>query len=1217
MTIGRKVRFGYYIALFALFIEAIISIHNADELKATSGLVTHTVEALRQLESLDAQLLQTESAARGYGLTGKSSFQETIKSAPVFIEQKLRSLRTLLADNPGQQRRLDALEPIVAQRLTPLKKVSELQPASDEDRRSQVLALVEEDKSQMAEARRLLAEMSGEERKLLRERQFQAQKVVELGSGTAAMGMMVACVLVLLASGFISRSITKPLNLLRDGALRIGAGDYSYRVAVKTDDEVGQVAPVFNQMAAQIQERQQAMADQTWLKTSLARFSTLIQGQRDLNLVSRTILEELARQIEIRHSVFYLPAVLEGEIFLRLEAAYACENPKAVLKAGEGLAGQCLLTKEHILLEEVPAEYPKITSALGGSSPAAIMIWPLVFEGEVKAVLELARLQRFTPLQLALLEQLAPMFANLLHTIEANLRTEQLLKETKAFAGSLHLHQTELSRKNRELEEQSAKLRKSEQLLQEQHEEVRQANEELEQTNEELQQAGEEMQEKATLLAEQKKAVEETNREMELARAELEEKAGQLAQTSKYKSEFLANMSHELRTPLNSLLILSKILTENAGGTLTAKQVQYADTIHSSANDLLDLINDVLDLSKVESGTVEVDLQPLRLRELVDFAEASFRHVAESKRLDFQIQLAGEAPPLITTDPRRLQQIIANLLSNAFKFTSQGSVTMKISPVRSGWKSGCPSLDQATSVLAFAVMDTGIGIPAEKQGIIFEAFHQAEAGTARKYGGTGLGLSISRDLARLLGGCLTLESVPEQGSSFTLFLPETPDAKTLRALKEVRAPVEFERRPPTGEVKLRTVASNSASADDPLLADDRANIELGDLVLLIIEDDPNFARVLAEFAREKKFKVVVAGTAAGGIALARQLKPSAITLDLILPDGDGWVVLDRLKHDSQTRHIPVHVISAREKQDRGLRQGAVSCLEKPVTKEALEAALSETIKFLQRPVKSLLVVEDDPAQRQSIIELIGNGDVKTTPAATAGEALDALDQGVFDCIVLDLGLPDMSGAALIREIHKRHADASPPIVIYTAKTLTRDEETELRMLSESIVIKDARSPERLLDETALFLHRGQSKLPEFKRRLLDQVQKKDSVLAGRKVLVVDDDIRNIFAITSALESHQMKVLYAESGSGALVVLENNPDIQAVLMDVMMPEMDGFEATRRIRRIERFKKLPVICVTAKAMKGDREKCIQAGASDYITKPVDMDQLRSLLRVWLYR
>jgi CheY-like chemotaxis protein len=861
-----------------------------------------------------------------------------------------------------------------------------------------------------------------------------------------------------------------------------------------------------------------------------------------------------------------------------------------------------LADRRKVVLNDVPADYIKIGSALGDTRPAAVAIIPALHSGEVKAVIELAFLKPCNELQLAFLERLAESLGLVVTTIQASEKTEKLLAASEALTA--------------ELGERSRELRESEQLLKEQQEELRQTNEELEQANEELQQANEEMEERASLLAEQKLGLERSNLEVEEARRALERQSAQLAQTSKYKSEFLANMSHELRTPLNSLLILSKVLADNPDGNLTSKQVQHARTINASGTDLLELINEILDLSKIEAGAVDLDLTEVRFDTFADFLEHTFRPIAEQKRLQFEVKRDAALDESMCTDLRRLQQIIKNLLSNALKFTHQGKVELTIRTARHEWPDKIGLLDTAPKVYAFEVRDTGIGIRPDRLQLIFEAFQQADAGTARKYGGTGLGLSISRELAQRLGGTLQVTSEVGRGSAFTLYLPsEATSAQLAFIAGQMAKDASSVAQPPQPKIEPRHALLSEVEAS--AVADDRDAVQPGDLTLLAIEDDVQFAQVIADFARAKGFKVILAQSAGGGLALARRLRPAAITLDLRLPDADGRMVLDLLKHDPATRHIPVHVISVDEARERMLRAGAVSFLQKPVSKEALDGALARTVEFVKRPMKNLLIVEDDEVQRRALIDLIGEGDVNTVAVGSAQAALEQVRSMTFDCIVVDLVLPDRGGAELLRDVHKELGAAAPPVIVYTAKALTRAEETELRRLSEAIVLKDARSPERLLDETALFLHRVQSKLPEPKRKLLEQVQRDDPALSGRKVLVIDDDVRNIFAITTALESYRMQVVYAESGRTGIELLEANPDVSAVLMDVMMPEMDGFETTNRIRRMERFKHLPIIMVTAKAMKGDREKCLAAGASDYITKPVDMDQLRSLLRVWLYR
>jgi CheY-like chemotaxis protein/nitrogen-specific signal transduction histidine kinase len=696
----------------------------------------------------------------------------------------------------------------------------------------------------------------------------------------------------------------------------------------------------------------------------------------------------------------------------------------------------------------------------------------------------------------------------------------------------------------------------------------------------------------------------------------LEEKAGQLAISSKYKSEFLANMSHELRTPLNSLLILAKLLAENKDENLSEKQVEFARTIYSSGTDLLTLINDVLDLSKVEAGRLELHPATVEIADIQGFVERTFRPVAEQKGLAFAVDVQPDVPVTIRTDGLRLQQVLKNLLSNAFKFTEDGAVGLKIRVAEGGRRFAHPSLDSASQVLAFAVHDTGIGIPKEKQQLVFEAFQQADGTTNRRYGGTGLGLSISREISGLLHGEIRVESTPGHGSTFTLFVPaDLPSAPPRRP-----SPAELRPAPmrigavPQPDVAPQGQAGRQIPAPVP---DDRNQIDEGDRTVLIVENDEAFAAVLLDMAREKEYKGIVAVEGESALSLARQYLPDAITLDIDLQGGmDGWTVLDRLKRSADTRHIPVHIVSAYGTRQRGLRAGALAFLEKPVSKEALDDAFGRISQFIDQRVRHLLVVEDDAVQRNAIVELVGDDDIEITAVSTAAEALETLRTRRVDCMVLDLGLGDRNGFELLEEVKRDPERRDLPIIIYTGRTLTSSDEMALRRYAETIIVKDVKSPERLLDETALFLHRIESHLPEQKRRILEQLHSEDVVFTGKRILIVDDDVRNIFSLTSLLEEHGMEVRYAEHGRDGLAMLREG-EFDLVLMDVMMPEMDGYEATQEIRAIPDYRALPVICLTAKAMKGDREKCIAAGASDYIVKPVDPEQLLSLMRVWLYQ
>ncbi|MEG3848282.1 response regulator, partial [Microcoleus sp. herbarium19] len=1005
----------------------------------------------------------------------------------------------------------------------------------------------------------------------------------------------------------LAANLTTQLRAIAEVAIAVTKGDLTRSISVATEGEVAIVKDNINQMIANLRETTQKNTEQDWLKTNLAKFTRMLQGQRDLETVSKLILSELTPLVSAQHGVFFMMEGIEHDPFLKLLSTYAYRERKNLgnkFKLGEGLVGQCALEKERILLTEVPDNYVKISSGLGESTPLNVVVLPVLFEEQVTAVIELASFRRFSEIHLTFLDQLTESIAIVLNTIASNMRTEELLKQSQSLTEELQSQQKELTESNKRLEQQAQSLRASEELLKNQQEELQQTNEELE--------------EKAELLALQNQEVEQKNREIEQARRSLEEKAEQLSITSKYKSEFLANMSHELRTPLNSLLILANLLSDNSEGNLTQKQVEYTRTIYSAGNDLLGLINDILDLAKIESGTMSVEIEQVLFADLREHLDRTFRQIAQDKKLSFPIELEVGLTKGLYTDAKRLQQVLKNLLSNAFKFTERGEVKLRVEVVREGWNLEIETLTNSATVLAFSVSDTGIGISPEKHRIIFEAFQQADGSTSRKYGGTGLGLSISREIANLLGGEIQLTSRPGAGSTFTLYLPQTYHDSRIADDRPSETSQEIAQLPPA----IAAAAAPSfqlpiAPYPSPAIADDRENIAQGDRVLLIVEDDVNFARILLDMAREQGFKGLVALRSDIGLAMAQEFKPTAIVLDLNLPVMDGWTVLDRLKHNPSTRHIPVQIVSVEDGRQRSLQLGAIAYLQKPVSSEALNKALTDIKGFVDRRVKNLLVVEDDETQRLSIVDLIGNNDVSTTAVGSGAEALATLKLGHFDCIVMDLGLPDMTGFELIEQIKQDPTLKSLPVIIYTGKELTKAEETQLKRMAETIIVKDVRSPERLLDETALFLHRVQANLPAPKRQMLEQLYQNDSTLAGKKVLIVDDDMRNIFALTSMLERYQMEIVYAENGRDGIAMLQNTPDINIVLMDVMMPEMDGYETMQAIRNLPQFASLPMIALTAKAMKGDREKCIEAGASDYITKPVDTEQLLSLLRVWLYR
>ena len=961
----------------------------------------------------------------------------------------------------------------------------------------------------------------------------------------------------------LAANLTTQVRAIAEVATAVTKGDLTRSIQVDARGEVAELKDNINTMIDNLRLTTDRNTEQDWLKTNLARFTNMLQGQRDLTTVGRMLLSELAPLVNAQNGVIYL--VEQPDSGLRLLSGFADTEGRGHtlrLRPGEGLIGQCAMDARRLLINELPSNVVPITSGLFKATPRNIIVLPVLFEGQVKAVIELASLGSFSDLQITFLEQLTAGIGIVLNSIEATMQTEGLLTQSQTLASELQSQQKE-----------------------------------LQQTNEQLEQ-------KAQQLAERNVEVERKNQEIEQARRAVEEKATELALTSKYKSEFLANMSHELRTPLNSILILGQQLSENPDRNLSPKQVEFARTIHSAGTDLLNLISDILDLSKIESGTVSVEVEELYFTTLKDVMSRPFRHEAESRRLSFDVSIDPVLGTSIVTDSKRLQQVLKNLLSNAFKFTEQGGVKLKIASVAGGWSPDHPVLRHAPSVVAFEVSDTGIGIPPEKQKIIFEAFQQADASTSRRYGGTGLGLAISRELANLLGGEIQLRSAPGVGSTFTLYLPLTYSG-TMAVVRPGVAPPRIEPAP----IALKPTA--------PPLLDDRASIAPGDASLLVVEDDPHYARILLDMARDVGFKVLVANNGAEALLLAREHLPMAVSLDIFLPDMLGWTVLSQLKQNPATRHIPVQVVTLDEDRQHGLARGAFSFITKPTSTEGLEAALNRIKLYAQPRRKRLLVVEDSPAEQLSISELLAHDDVELIGAATGQDALEILRREACDCVVLDLRLPDISGFELLDQLRDDPALADLPVVVFTGRELSPEEDLQLHAFARSVVVKGVESPERLLDETALFLHRVVADLPNEKREMIERLHSSDEDLVGKTVLLVDDDARNIFALSSVLERRGIKVLAATTGNEAIQLVESTPNLAIVLMDIMMPGMDGYQTMQVIRANPAFRRLPIIALTAKAMKGDREKCLEAGASDYLAKPVNTEQLLSALRMWLHR
>jgi HAMP domain-containing protein/signal transduction histidine kinase/DNA-binding response OmpR family regulator len=980
----------------------------------------------------------------------------------------------------------------------------------------------------------------------------------------------------------LAANLTAQVRAIADVATAVTQGNLTRSIAVDAQGEVAILKDTINEMIRNLHDTTLKNTEQDWLKTNLAKFSRLLQGQKDLVAVGQTILSELAPVVGAQQAEFYIVDSTSGNPTLRLLASYASGGQHShgkMFALGEGLIGQCALDCRKILLEGGQGAEPRIVSGLSSTTPHNILVLPIVFEGMARGVVELASLERLNPTHQQFLDQLTESIGIVINTIEANMRTETLLIQSQSLATELQSRQQELQTTNKEL------------------------------------------QEKAQLLVQQNEEVESKNAEVEQARQALEEKAKQLARTSRYKSEFLANMSHELRTPLNSLLILSDQLCQNKEGNLSEKQVEFSKTIHSSGNDLLTLINDILDLSKIESGTVVVDFGELRFDDLHHYCERTFRHIAEAKNLEFLISLDPRLPVSMVTDSKRLQQILKNLLSNAFKFTHSGQITLSIEPVKGGWRTEFGDVSGTPEAVAFRVTDTGIGISSDKQQIVFEAFQQADGSTSRKYGGTGLGLAISRELSRLLGGEINLTSSVGQGSEFTLYLPTGLSARVSRRTHSYTEAEEVTTR----EIRTASIVGPLLTDSDDVLmshtegpppvfneaGDDRDNIESGDRVVLIVENDLAFAKVLLECVRENQSKGIVTAHGASALALTRDFTPDLITLDLKLADMDGWRVLARLKNDLTTRHIPVCVVSTDESRERAYQAGAIGFIGKPIaSKTQLEKVLERLFADIDRATKRMIIATNDDDQRQLFVKQFASDDVQVETPASKEEILKCLSSGRVDCLVLNE--MEVPAADLARAIEEWPSEQSLPVIIFSGQASTEG----VTAYDGRITLRNVQSNERLLDAVMFCLHKRIVQLSEGQHRLLEDLHQTDAALVEKRALVVDDDIRNIFALATILEDHGISVASASNGREALRQMASEK-FDIVLMDIMMPEMDGIATMREARKIESCRDLPIIAVTAKAMKGDRERCIDAGAWDYLSKPVDPSQLLAVLRSWLHR
>lgn len=1112
---------------FSLVLSAIFSVmvlHLVDVLK----WVDHTNEVLAKIYSTKTMVFEGQSSLRGYVITKDNVYLDIYQKAKLTTDAEIDFLIQMSQDNPQQVSRYQRLKSLYNTWVEYSQEVVGFQTTEGMSQRFRT----QDGRRIMEEIRQVFDEIIDMEETLLHQRNTDAKNTITL-----------SIILIVIGSIFTGLFLAW----------------YSRR-------QLTTVTESYSGALMQTAEQNNKLERQSYLKEIQINLSKKVSGNDNLEVVSNMVLESVCEIMRAKVGAFYLISgrnlVLQSSFALPKNA-----NIEKTMEIGQSMLGQSVIEKRNFILNPVPKGYLKIQSAFGESDPTSLLIVPIVQGNTTIGVFEFGFARIISEEDQQLMTVLNETIAYLVSSAEFREKLQELLEQAQRHAEELQAQQEELRVVNEELEQQSRALKESHSRLENQQAEMEQTNQQLEEQTQELEN--------------QKNLLSQKN-------VELQDKTNEIKKASNYKSEFLANMSHELRTPLNSTLILAKLLIDNKPGNLTKEQTEYAEIIYNSGTDLLNLINDILDLSKVEAGKMNITPELVTIEGVVKHMEQIFRPIAQQKQLDFKIHVDENVPHDFITDRQRLEQIIKNFLSNAFKFTNKGGVSAHIY--------------EEKGKIAFAVADTGIGMNPEEQTVIFEAFRQADGTTNRKFGGTGLGLSISKEFAHLLGGEISLKSAKGEGSTFILTLPKafTPNMETSK-----KAVVT------TKEVQP---SSNAPAKNGFSFKDDREEIQNFARRMLIIEDDESFAKILYDLAREMKFGALVAETGDEGMSLAKSYQPNAIVLDVRLPDHSGMIVLDQLKMNTRTRHIPVHVISSEDFSRSALEMGAIGYMLKPVKKDELLVAFQNMSSILEQKVKHVLIVEDDNVQRNHISGLIQDNSVIVTAVESSKDALKQLSEKTFDCMIMDLSLPDMSGFDLLAKLSNESSTYSfPPVIVYTARDLTMEEEQKLRLYSGSIIIKGAKSPERLLSEVTLFLHKVETELPPERQKMLRDLRSREKNLEDRSILVVDDDVRNIFALTSALETHGAKILSARNGKEALEKL--SPQIDLVLMDIMMPEMDGYEAMRRIRLSENYKDLPVIALTAKAMKDDKEKCIEAGANDYLPKPIEMEKLLSLIRVWL--
>ncbi len=1170
MTLDKKIATGFIACAVVLLGVAIFSFKNTEKFIASTILVNHSNSVLYEFEQILMSTVEAETGVRGFVITGNEDFLETFIASNIKINKELAELKELTKDNPIQQNNIAELGNEIKMRFDNLKNCIALRRIDYE--KAQQFVASGEGKQIQDEIRKIVNKAQESETILLSQRiQATDDEASKFNFVFVILLLIIALILIV-----IYNIVSTNLKALK---------------------------------ASQLEND-----SKNWFLLGNAALNEKLLGTQNITELANNTISFLCTYLKANIGAVYLLDETKNSLVLSGKFAFTpAKKTKEYFKLNEGLIGQAAWEQKQIVFATTTNDQIRVTSTVLDAQPKSILITPFILDNKTIGVIEIGKFTDFSETEK---EFVAVSMSSIAISVNTVLQSEE--KEKRA--GELAIANSELAFQNEEKEKRAAELviaikelafqneekeKRAAELhtankelsnqageLQIQQEELRQLNEELEQQAQNLKQQQEELQMTNDELEEQTQSLEEKNKEVEASKSSIEQKTKQLEISSKYKSEFLANMSHELRTPLNSLLILSKDLSENRKKNLDDVQVESAEIIYKSGHDLLILINEVLDLSKIEAGKMSVNVEKVIIKNFTAELLQNFKHLAEQKGLLLSCELAENVPEFIITDLQRLNQILKNLLSNAIKFTKKGNVTIHVKP----------DTDKAINI---SVTDTGIGIAKEKQLAIFEAFQQAEGGTSRKYGGTGLGLSISRELAKLLEGKITVSSSLNKGATFSLVLPQViqPEIEIFKTL-----PIQPRQYIPID--KNETTFLNYTT-----IPDDRANLSPADKVVLIIEDDQNFANILLKQANKKGFKCLTAATGEDGLVLASKFNPQAIILDMGLPGISGKQVLQELKSNPSVRHIPVHIISANDRSLEPIREGAVEYLTKPISKEALDDAFNRIENFVDKKIKNLLIIEDNDNARKAMKILIGTGDVQCFEAETGAAAIELYEKHEIDCVILDIGLPDMSGFELIQKLEDIKGHNMPPIVVYTGKELSKDENNLLHKYAESIIIKGVKSEERLLDETALFLHRTINNLPKSKQKIITAIHDKDAIFHAKKILLVDDDMRNIFALSKILQEREIEVIKSENGKNALEMLEQHPDIDLVLMDIMMPEMDGYEAMKRIRSQIKFKRLPVIALTAKAMKDDKQKCIDAGANDYITKPIDVDRLLSLMRVWL--